>query len=56
MIGQRILPDAEWIVGDALQYSTNERYDVVYAHPPFGNMKTSEAVTGSYRVGNLSAR
>ncbi|UCQ36761.1 class I SAM-dependent methyltransferase [Edwardsiella piscicida] len=26
MIGQRVLPDAEWIVGDALQYSTNERH------------------------------
>ncbi|GKW27128.1 hypothetical protein AB6D34_05125 [Pectobacterium brasiliense] len=46
MIGQRVLPDAEWIVGDALQYSTNERYDVVYAHPPFGKIKTSEAVIG----------
>nr|WP_109217085.1 methyltransferase [Klebsiella pneumoniae] len=48
MIGQRVLPEAEWIVGDALQYSTSERYDVVYGNPPFGKIKTSEAITGRY--------
>lgn len=44
----RVLPEAEWIVGDALQYSTSERYDVVYGNPPFGKIKTSEAITGRY--------
>lgn len=48
-IGKRVLPEAEWIVGDALQYTSNERYDIVYGNPPFGKIKTSEAATGSYK-------
>ncbi|NIG74179.1 methyltransferase [Klebsiella sp. Ap-873] len=48
MIGQRVLPEAEWICADALQYSTSERFDIAYGNPPFGKIKTSEAVTGSY--------
>lgn len=56
MIGQSVLPKAKWSVGDALQYPTSERYDVVYVNPQFGKIKTSEAVTGSYKVVNLSTR
>lgn len=30
MIGKRVLPEAEWIIGDALQYSPDRFYDVAY--------------------------
>lgn len=52
-IGKRVLPEAEWICGDALQYVSNERYDVVYGNPPFGKINTSEAHTGSYTGGEF---
>lgn len=48
MIGKRVLPEAEWICGDALTYTSERSYDVVYGNPPFGKIKTSEAATGSY--------
>lgn len=32
MIGKRVLPDAEWIIGDALQYSSDRFYDVAYGN------------------------
>jgi len=48
-IGMRVLPEAEWIVGDALIYVSEQPYDIVYGNPPFGKIKTSEAATGSYR-------
>ncbi|KEA51849.1 methyltransferase [Mangrovibacter sp. MFB070] len=47
-IGKRVLPEAEWITGDALTYTSEQRYDIVYGNPPFGKINTSEAVTGSY--------
>jgi len=48
IIKKRVLPDAEWICGDVLTYTSERSYDVVYGNPPFGKIKTSEAVTGSY--------
>ena len=48
MIGKRVLPQAEWICGDALTYTSMTPYDVVYGNPPFGKIKTSGAATGSY--------
>ncbi|EEJ2965137.1 methyltransferase [Salmonella enterica subsp. enterica serovar Cubana] len=48
-IGKRILPQAEWITGDALEYTPTRFYDVAYGNPPFGNIKTSQSVTGRYR-------
>lgn len=51
LIGQRVLPEAEWITGDALNFTSTERYDIVYGNPPFGKIKTSDisgrAYTGS---------
>ncbi|MDT9877560.1 hypothetical protein [Enterobacter cloacae] len=32
MIGKRVLPEAEWITGDALQYSTDRFYEVAYGN------------------------
>ncbi|MDV2872434.1 methyltransferase [Phytobacter diazotrophicus] len=49
VIGKRILPEAEWITGDALQYSPDRFYDVAYGNPPFGKINTSEAYTGCYK-------
>ncbi|CZV80744.1 methyltransferase [Enterobacter sp. JBIWA008] len=48
MIGKRVLPEAEWIIGDALQYTPDRFYDVAYGNPPFGKINTSEAYTGRY--------
>ncbi|WP_228117509.1 MULTISPECIES: hypothetical protein [unclassified Enterobacter] len=48
MIGKRVLPEAEWIIGDALQYSPDRFYDVAYDNPPFSKINTSEAYTGRY--------
>ena len=49
MIGKRVLPEAEWICGDALQYSPDRFYRVAYGNPPFGKINTSEAYTGRYK-------
>ncbi|EPV6135192.1 methyltransferase [Escherichia coli] len=48
LIGKRVLPQAEWITGDALQYTPDRFYRVAYGNPPFGKIKTSEAYTGRY--------
>ncbi|MEN4636200.1 methyltransferase [Pantoea agglomerans] len=49
LIGKRVLPEAEWVCGDALQYTTDTLYNVVYGNPPFGRINTSDISTGSYR-------
>ncbi|EKD5160981.1 methyltransferase [Enterobacter cloacae] len=49
MIGKRVLPEAEWIVGDALQYSPDCFYQFAYGNPPFGMINTSDAYTGRYK-------
>ncbi|WP_320337779.1 MULTISPECIES: class I SAM-dependent methyltransferase [Citrobacter] len=46
--GKRVLPQAEWITTDALQYVPNQFYDISYGNPPFGKINTSEARTGDY--------
>lgn len=48
MIGKRVLPEAEWITGDALQYTPDRFYRVAYGNPPFGKINTSESYTGVY--------
>ncbi|MHB7713076.1 class I SAM-dependent methyltransferase [Escherichia coli] len=48
MIGKRVLPEAEWITGDALQFTPDRFYDVAYGNPPFGKINTSEVHTGRY--------
>ncbi|WP_233437988.1 methyltransferase [Citrobacter farmeri] len=45
MIGKRLLPEAEWITGDALQYSPDRFYDVAYGNPPFGKIKHAQPYT-----------
>lgn len=48
-VGMRVLPEAEWIVGDALTFTSEQPYDIVYGNPPFGKIQTSEAAKGSYK-------
>ncbi|MGV4268108.1 methyltransferase [Citrobacter freundii] len=48
LIGKRVLPQAEWITGDALQYTRDRFYRVAYGNPPFGKINTSGAYTGRY--------
>lgn len=48
MIGKSVLPEAKWIIGDALQYSPDRFYDVAYGNPPFGKINISKAYTGRY--------
>ncbi|MDH1758448.1 methyltransferase, partial [Citrobacter braakii] len=48
LIGKRVLPQAEWITGDALQYVPDRFYRVAYGNPPFGKIKMSVAYTGRY--------
>ncbi|MGH5366521.1 methyltransferase [Citrobacter freundii] len=48
LIGKRVLPQAKWITGDALQYTPDRFYRVAYGNPPFGKINTSGAYTGRY--------
>lgn len=48
LIGKRVLPQAEWITGDTLQYTPDRFYRVAYGNPPFGKINTSGAYTGRY--------
>ena len=48
LIGKRVLPEAEWITADALQYTPDRFYRVAYGNPPFGKINTSESYTGVY--------
>lgn len=41
-VGKRILPEANWIVGDALSIDFDEKFDVCLSNPPFGVIKTGE--------------
>ncbi len=48
MIGKRVLPEAEWITGDALTFKPDRFYKVAYGNPPFGKINTSEGYAGRY--------
>lgn len=53
IIGKRVLPEAEWICGDALTFTSTEKYNVVYGNPPFGKITTSSALPGKYTGGEF---
>lgn len=48
-IGKRIVPEAEWILGDALSYEAPILFDQCISNPPFGRIKTSEYTDLSYK-------
>ena len=41
-IGKRIVPEADWIVMDALQFSTETLFEQCISNPPYGKIKTSD--------------
>lgn len=41
-IGKRIVPEADWILGDALMFETEQKFDLAISNPPFGKIKTSD--------------
>lgn len=41
-VGKRVLPEAEWILADALTHQFDREFDFAISNPPFGNIKTSE--------------
>jgi len=63
-VGKRILPEADWIHGDALlfcnqiketqgNFGVDKTFDMVISNPPFGQIKTSNIQTGRYSGGNF---
>lgn len=55
-VGKRIVPEATWIVADALTVELQERFNVVVSNPPFGNIKTSTAEKGKYKGSKFEFR
>ncbi|SBW84629.1 hypothetical protein PVE_R2G0603 [Pseudomonas veronii 1YdBTEX2] len=47
-VGKRVLPEAEWIVGDVFSIGNLGRFDVAISNPPFGAVKTGSAFSGQY--------
>lgn len=41
-LGKRIVPEADWIHGDALTTQFDRIFDLSISNPPFGNIKTSD--------------
>lgn len=40
-VGKRVLPEADWIEGDALSFDPNGKiFDIAISNPPFGNIRT----------------
>lgn len=47
-VGKRVLPEAEWIVGDVFSLADLGQFDVAISNPPFGAVKTGSAFAGKY--------
>lgn len=47
-VGKRVLPEAEWIVGDVFTLGDLGRFDVAISNPPFGSVKTGSSFSGQY--------
>ncbi|MFJ3109954.1 methyltransferase [Pseudomonas putida] len=47
-VGMRVMPEAEWIVGDVFSLHDLGRFDVAISNPPFGAVKTGKAFNGRY--------
>lgn len=56
MIGKRVLPEAEWITGNALQYSPDRFYDVAYVIHPLGRSVPQKRIQAVIRVVSLNTR
>lgn len=47
-VGKRVMPDAEWIVGDVFSLGDIGHFDWAISNPPFGAIKTGSNVKGLY--------
>lgn len=47
-VGKRVMPDAEWIVGDVFSLGDLGHFDWAISNPPFGAIKTGSNVKGAY--------
>lgn len=47
-VGKRVLPEAEWIVGDVFALEDLGRFKVAISNPPFGSVKTGKSFKGQY--------
>lgn len=52
-VGKRVVPDAEWIVGDVFSIGDIETFDWAISNPPFGNIKTGAGFDGAYSGGKF---
>lgn len=52
-VGKRVLPEAEWIVGDVFSLGDLGRFSMAISNPPFGAVKTGEAFQGQYTGANF---
>ena len=47
-VGMRVMPDAEWIVGDVFATDEIGHFDWAISNPPFGAIKTGSSFKGAY--------
>ncbi|WP_109790630.1 MULTISPECIES: methyltransferase [Pseudomonas] len=47
-VGKRVMPEAEWIVGDVFSLGDIGHFDWAISNPPFGAIKTGSSVKGAY--------
>lgn len=47
-VGRRVMPNAEWIVGDVFGIEDVGLFDWAISNPPFGSIKTGGAFKGAY--------
>lgn len=40
-VGKKVLPEADWVLHDALTFNPGKTFDQSISNPPFGNIKTS---------------
>lgn len=55
-VGKRVVPEATWIHGDALQFCETmgtRLFDVAISNPPFGKIRTSDINSLSYTGGDF---
>jgi hypothetical protein len=47
-VGKRVMPEAEWIVGDVFSLGDIGHFDWAISNPPFGAIKTGSSVKSAY--------
>lgn len=46
--GKRVMPEADWIVGDVFSIDKSMRFKCAISNPPFGNIKAGSSFKGNY--------